>query len=320
MRRRARAGRPLVADLAAETADLTAMLRPLAPADWDAADPGRRLGHPGPGQPPGLLRRDTPAVAATDPARVHGRGGRADRGRDDFTERVAGAAPRTCPAAELLDWFASARAGTWRVPTGLPTRRAAALVRAGHERRLLGHRPADGDLGARPGHRRRARASPGRPPARLRHIATSACATMALQLRRPRPAGPGDAGPGRAGRARTARLDLGPAGRGRTGSRATALDFCLLVTQRRQPADTGAARHRPGRGRLAGASPRRSPARPGRPRAARRQRPAGDEPRPPAPGARMSTPAGPDRQLLRLLRRPAGRRPGDGRGRTRSTC
>ena len=68
---------------------------------------------------------------------------------------------RTLTPAALLEWFDEARSGLLdRVPPAAPVG-AGPVVRHAHERCVVADRPADGDLGARPGHRRRAGHPPG---------------------------------------------------------------------------------------------------------------------------------------------------------------
>jgi len=74
------------------------------------------------------------------------------------------------------------------------------------------------------------------PTDRLRHVGAHRGAGHAVQLRAARPAGAHRPGPGGADRARWRVLDLGSTGRSRL-VRGPALDFCLLVTQRRHRAD-----------------------------------------------------------------------------------
>ena len=146
----------LTADLAAEHADLDAAGGRPRRGGARHAHPGRGLAGARSGQPPGLVR---PGGGAGRPRSRVVRG-HADRGavRRDLHRAGggggAGASPvRSCwrgggrPGSGLLD----ALAGPRPVDPG-------ALVRAAHERGVLHHRPADGDVGPRAGRGRR----PGR--------------------------------------------------------------------------------------------------------------------------------------------------------------
>ena len=213
--------------------------RPAGPAGRGGlgpADPRRRLDHRRPGHPPGLLRRRDAAVDHR-PGQFRRDAEALAAGGDDYP---TGSPPRTGTwpgrAAALVP--CRPPAGCWTAtPRGRPGR-PAAVVRPGHERGLLGHRPDHGDLGPRPGHRRRPRdrAAADRPAAargRHRHPGP------ALQLRGQRPA---RARPSRSGSSSTApdgqTWTWGPAD---AADRVTgdALDFCLVVTQRRHRDDTG---------------------------------------------------------------------------------
>ncbi|MCO5609317.1 hypothetical protein L7F22_063543 [Adiantum nelumboides] len=175
-------------------------------------------------------------LAATDPATFRTHGGRA-----------AGAGARLPRPDRRGPRRSGGRGGPGLVRRGprrprqhLPRHRAedpAAVVRTGHERAVLGHRPADGDLGARPGRRGRARgpgadgpAAPRRPPGG---------ADLRFHLPQQRPGGPAGARAGGAGRPLRPLWTWGPGRRDRvTGS---ALGFCLVATQRRHPDDTDVA-------------------------------------------------------------------------------
>ena len=132
---------------------------------------------------------------------------------------------------------------------------------------------------------------PAAPTARLRHVAHLGVRTRDFAYVVHGPAAAGRAVPGGADRRRTASCGRGAPRTPRSGSTGPALDFCLLVTQRRHRDDLAAAGRR-GRTPTSGwTSPRPSPARPGR-----------------APGRRAGagrvTRAAADRQRLRVLRRP----------------
>lgn len=121
------------------------------------------------------------------------------------------------------------------------------LVRPAHVRCLHGHRPAHGDLGPRPGRRRHpgCGASPHRP--------AQACGPHrgphpGLRLRRARARRARRGVPGGDPRPLRRHLDLRSRGRPQrvTG---TALDFCLLVTQRAHRADVDVRAEGPDAGR-----------------------------------------------------------------------
>jgi uncharacterized protein (TIGR03084 family) len=225
----------LVADLAAESADLTRVLVPLAPADWELPTPA--AGWAIRDQVSHLAFFDQAAtLAATDPERFRREADRLMGDGADFTEAVARDF-RHLPPGELLEWLATAREEylatfarlppSTRLPWYGPPMSAASSVTA----RLMetwahGQDVAD-TLGL-------ARPATGR----LRNIAHLGVATMAFSFTvrgQPVPAAP-------------VRVELA-APDGSTWSwgppdaadrvRGDALDFCLLVTQRRHPADTG---------------------------------------------------------------------------------
>ena len=98
---------PLVTDLAAETEDLTGMLAPLAPADWERPTPA--AGWAIRDQVSHLAYFDETAVlAATDPAEFRRAAAGLTAAGDDFTEQVAREHRHLAPA-ELLDWLRRAR-------------------------------------------------------------------------------------------------------------------------------------------------------------------------------------------------------------------
>ena len=195
----------LVDDVAAETAALRAILDPLPDASW-------LLPTPAPGwaiadQVSHLAYFDEVAVtSATEPdafavilAGIESGGG--------VNPDVIAAEHRRLSPAQLRDWFAtpgpscSRSSPAWIQPPGC-------LVRAADERRFVADGTADGDLGARPGHRghhwRAARAD-ATAPARRAHrrrrppSATSRTACRcrpsrsgSSSSRRPASSGPGD--------------------------------------------------------------------------------------------------------------------------------
>ena len=199
----------------------------------------------------------------------------------------------------------------------------AALVRAGHGRRLVGHRPADGDLGTRPGHRRRARHPAAADRAAAAHRAPrggAGCRYSFAVRGLPRAGQPPS---GWSWRRRTAAS--GPGGRTDAADRVSgaALDFCLLVTQRRHRADTGLVITGPDRRRSGSDRRRPSPGAPGPGRAPRaRPRRAGPaagrgrpRPRRPGHGADRSRPRRSGSPTPPASTATGCRGPRDGRGR-----
>jgi uncharacterized protein (TIGR03084 family) len=224
----------LLADLAAESADLTAMLVPLAPADWERPTPAAgwairdQVSHL-------AFFDETAALTATDPDRFRREAERLMARAADFAGVIA-RDYRRVPPAELLDWLGTARAAylaafagldpSTRLPWYGPPMSAASSVTA----RLMetwahGQDVADALGATRPA------------TGRLRHIARLGVVTMGFSFAlrgQPVPAVP-------------VRVELtGPDGSswawGPAGAadrvRGPALDFCLLVTQRRSRQDT----------------------------------------------------------------------------------
>ena len=183
----------------------------------------------------------------------------------DFPDRIA-AEHRHRSGADLLGWFREARAAlvsAYGVRRPAPS---AAVVRAGHEPGLVDHGEADGDVGTRPGRRRRGRHRAGNDAA--------ACVTSPIWASAPcRTAMPSTTSRrpwSRSGSSCAHQTGTSGAGGPSTPSIAcqagTPLDFCLVVTQRQAP-----RRHRPGRDRSDRAAVDRGRAgirRSGRPRAA----------------------------------------------------
>jgi uncharacterized protein (TIGR03084 family) len=225
----------LVADLAAESSALTVLLAPLAPADWELPTPADgwairdQVSH--------LAYFDeTATLSANDPARFQAEAARLieERGAA-FTEGVAADYRVMAPAA-LLDWLSRAREQYLRTFAGLhpatrlpwygPPMSAASSVTA----RLMETWAHGQDIADALGVTRPA-------TARLRHVAHLGVATMGFSFQvhgQPVPAAP-------------VRVELtapdgslwawGPASAADL-VRGDALDFCLLVTQRRHRLDT----------------------------------------------------------------------------------
>ena len=224
--------KPVLADLQAESEDLDALVADLPDEAWAGATPapGWTIAH----QIAHLAWTDRAAhLAITDPPRSRTSCSVRSRPSTPTSTRRPPRWPNNPPHSCCCS---GARA--------VPADRGAAvvcpehedrLVRAADERDVDGHRAADGDLGARAGRRRRARRhAPADRPAAARRAHRRA--HPRLRLPRPRPDAAGRAVPRRAHRAGRLDLDLGPedATQRVTGP---ALDFCLLVTQRRHRDD-----------------------------------------------------------------------------------
>jgi uncharacterized protein (TIGR03084 family) len=224
----------LLADLAAESADLTGMLAPLPPGDWELPTPA--AGWAVRDQVSHLAFFDEAATrAATDPAGFTERASQ-EMTRADFTEEVA-REHRGMPPAELLDWLTRAREGYLRTFGGLdpsarlpwygPPMSAASSVTA----RLMETWAHAQDIADALGVTRT-------PTERLRHVAHLGVRTIGFSF-----AVHGQAAPTAPIRVELAAPDgsqweWGPADAGDL-VRGDALDFCLLVTQRRHRLDTG---------------------------------------------------------------------------------
>lgn len=225
----------LLADLRAESRVLETLLGALPAAAWNRPTPS-----------PGWSIRDqvthlayfdeAAVLAAADPERFEAEAAELLALGDDFPDQVA-ARFRGLPGPQALAWFASARAallGTLavadprrRLPWYGPPMGLASAITA----RLMETWAHTQDITDTVGVTRQ-------PTARLRHIAHLGVSTMAFTHTLhglPVPAAP-------------VRVDLlapgkdhwtwGPAEASDQVS-GTALDFCLAVTQRRHPADTG---------------------------------------------------------------------------------
>jgi uncharacterized protein (TIGR03084 family) len=224
----------LLADLAAESAELTGMLAPLTAAQWELPTPA--VGWAVRDQVSHLAYFDEAAtLTATDPDRFSDEAAVLMDGGGDFTEAVAQAYRQMIPG-DLMDWLARARAEYLRVFAGLdPAERlpwyglpmsAASSVTA----RLMETWAHGQDIADAVGQRRE-------PTARLRHVAHLGVATrgFSFQLRgQPAPDAPvrvvltaPDGSAWAWGPPDAADRVEGPA-----------LDFCLLVTQRRHRDDT----------------------------------------------------------------------------------
>ncbi len=174
----------LAADLAAESAvtralvtglDETGWRTPTPAAGWDIGD---QIGH--------LAYFDEVAVQSAvrpDEFRAELAAAQAAGGIDPD---IIATRYRDRTGAQLLAWFDTARADAARDLRKPRSATTAALVRARHERRVVADRAAHGDLGAHPGHRRRARRHPRTHPSAASRRAHRRRRAR-LQLRRPRP-------------------------------------------------------------------------------------------------------------------------------------
>ena len=193
--------------------------RRVEPGAVGARHPRPRLDRRPPDRPPRLdrpLRRCSPSPtrtpsrrevekALTPPGRLRRRAAprRGPRCRPTSCSRAGG------PGATALDGRPCARRPPGaRFPWYGPPM----------SRRLHGHRPPDGDLGPRPGHRRRARRAPRPPTDRLRHVARIGVRArdFAFGVHGLDPARRGV--PRRTRRARRRRVDVRPRGRRPTAS------------------------------------------------------------------------------------------------------
>ena len=224
----------LLADLAAETAELDQVLAGLGAADWERPTPA--AGWAVRDQVSHLAYFDeAAALAVTDPDRFHAEAAALVALSERFPDYVA-TRYRDLPAPELLSWFHGARDGLiavfraadpavrlpWYGPAMSPASSATARIM---ETWAHGQDVTDTFSITR------------QPTARLRHVAHLGVRTFghSFTLRgRPVPEAP-------------VRVELGapdggtwtwgPAGAADT-VRGPALDFCLVVTQRRNRADT----------------------------------------------------------------------------------
>ena len=148
----------LAADLAAESAVTRALVAgldeagwrtPTPAAGWDIAD---QISH--------LAYFDEVTVrSAVDPEQFEAELAAAEADGGINPDTIA-ARFRDRTGAQLLAWFDVARADLIGTFSGTGPGRPAAVVRPGHERRVVADRPDHGDLGAHPGHRRRPRRHP----------------------------------------------------------------------------------------------------------------------------------------------------------------
>ena len=208
----------MVADLRAESDELDALVADLPADAMGRADPRAGLDHRPPDRPPAV---DRPRRAD----RRHRRGRlrrsarRGGRGPDRIRRRGRRGARRDARPPNCWPTGARTRGRAARRAADGGRRPQAAVVRAADERRVDGHRTADGDLGARPRRRRRARRRRGPPTARLRSIAHIGVRTRDFAFAVNGLAPPAD--PFRVELSRTRRLgmDVGSRGCGAAGHR-----------------------------------------------------------------------------------------------------
>ena len=150
---------------------------PLEPTDWRTPTPGRgldvahQIAHLAWTDEVGA-RSPPPTPTRFDAAAARGAG----RARRLRRPAPPPSGPRRRRPSCSTAWRAGRAAPRGRAARPCPAGAEARLVRAADEPDLDGHRPADGDLGARPGRRRRARRRRGRPPTGCGTSPTSASA------------------------------------------------------------------------------------------------------------------------------------------------
>jgi uncharacterized protein (TIGR03084 family) len=306
----------LVDDLLAESGELRAVLAGLTAADWGRATPA--AGWTVTDQVTHLAYFDDAArLSVTEPERFAAEAARLAAAGDDFPDQVAARYRGTQPA-EVLAWFDRARSQLTaayraadpavRLPWFGPPMSLASSVTA----RLMETWAHGQDIVDTFGIARV-------PAARLRHVADLGIRALRYSYAVRGLAVPTEpirvelTGPG------GARWDWGPPDAGNR-VRGTALDFCLLVTQRRHRDDTDLeVTGTVARQWMSIAQAFAGAAGPGRARsspAAQAPPSSAAFPAPAAPRAPAAPPAPrANRQLLRFLRRPDGGRQGNGRGR-----
>ncbi len=224
----------LLADLAAETADLDRVLAGLTAAGWERPTPA--AGWAVRDQVSHLAYFDeAAALAVTDAGRFRAAAAALAAAGPDFPDQVA-ARYRSLPAPELLGWFRTARGGlaavfaaadpAARLPWYGPPMSPASSVTA----RLMETWAHGQDIADAAGVARE-------PTGRLRHVAHLGVRTLGHSFTlRGRPV-PGTPVRVELGAPDGGTWTWGPAGAADT-VRGPALDFCLVVTQRRNLADT----------------------------------------------------------------------------------
>ena len=235
----------LADDLRVETRELERVLDPLDGRRLGAADARARLGDPRPDQSPRVLRRSRDARRARS-RRIPRRTRRAPRD-DDFTEAIARRVRARSMPSEVYAWFrrrACARCSTrcsaldpsTRVPWYGPDMSIASSLTA----RIMetwAHGQDVFDALGRYRTRRRRRCARSRTSARARCRTASSPAGSTSRR----------AGVRRAHRARRRAVDVGRRGRATDRVEGDAVEFCLVVTQRRHVARHEACGDRPGR-------------------------------------------------------------------------
>ena len=154
---------PIIDDLRDESDALDALVSPLTADGWarPTPAPGWTIAH----QIAHLWWTDRVALTSiTDEAAFGEMLTAAAADPLGFVDTATEELTAATPPDELLARWRETRAPAARGTARGGRRPQAAVVRAADERGLDGHRAADGDLGARPGRRRRSRCSrPGRP-------------------------------------------------------------------------------------------------------------------------------------------------------------
>ena len=224
----------LLADLAAESQSVDGLLAGLDPAGWDRPTPA--AGWAIRDQASHLAYFDDTAVmAATDPDRFRSEAAEVMASGTDFADVVAERL-RAMPPADLLAWVRSARAGLLAAFAGLDPRARMPWygpdmsVASSATARLMETWAHGQDIADALGTARE-------PTGRLRHIAHLGVSTRGFAFALRRRAVPGT----------PVRVELAAPGGGTwawgpdgADDRVTgpAVDFCLVVTQRRNLADT----------------------------------------------------------------------------------
>ena len=251
-------------DLCAESDSLDALVADLPDSRW--ADPTPAEGWTIAHQIAHCLDRRGRAPGDHRPRRLHRAtdGGRR-RTRAGFVDDGAEETPAR-PPAELLAAWRAARAELARGARRRCRRDEDPLVRPADERGLDGDRPADGDLGARPGRRRRALGVDARPPRGCGTSPTSASAPATSPTPSTNSPPPAEAFRVELTAPDGRRVDVGPRGRRAAGHRARRWTSACSSPSARHRADLALVADRRGRRRSGSTSPRPSPARPARAR------------------------------------------------------
>ena len=147
------------------------------------ADAGGGLVDPRPGEPPRRTSTKLPRCRSSIPTRSATRREAELADVDGFTARVAAEFRGRLPAPSCSPGCATPARGMVEVMRHARPVDAGAVVRARDERGVVAHRPDHGDLGPRPGRRRRARECRTRRRPRCATSRTSACAPSPTAIR-----------------------------------------------------------------------------------------------------------------------------------------